>query len=75
MIDMRFARLASVGLTVRAPKPDTCDELGKPGNTDILLPADIGVEAFVPARGDFGGSSASRLWSGVRKVLSIERDC
>lgn len=43
IIDMRFIRLASVGLIVRAPNPDACG-----GITDILLD-DCGVRAPSPA--------------------------
>ena len=45
-IDIRFALRASVGLTVLAPSPVACDDVGIPGITDIRLAEDDGV--FVP---------------------------
>jgi hypothetical protein len=45
MIDNRFARLASVGLTVLAPSPVACEE---PGIIDILFAEDDGVAVPLP---------------------------
>ena len=66
-IDIRFALRASVGLTVRAPSPVACDEVGIPGITDIRFPDDDGV--FVPLPlfrpGDLPVKDDDLLWSGV----------
>lgn len=55
-IERRFARLASVGLTVLAPRPVACDvDMGIPGITDILFAEDEGVVVPLPFTrlGDF----------------------
>lgn len=48
-MDNRFARLASVGLTVLAPRPVAWEvDVGMPGITDILLADDEGVVVPLP---------------------------
>jgi hypothetical protein len=65
--DNRFALLASVGLTVLAPRPVACDDCGIPGITDIRFAEDEGV--FVPlpfARpGDLPAKEDDLVCSGV----------
>lgn len=68
MVDNRFIRLASVGLTVLAPSPDACEtDDGKPGICDIRLAADDGVDVLRPFAfpGDFPANDDDLLWSGV----------
>lgn len=61
-MDKRFILLVSVGLIVRAPRP----EAWLPGIMDILLLLlEEGVPAFPPACGDLGARVEKRLCSGV----------
>lgn len=67
-IDNRFARRASVGLTVLAPSPLACElDVGIPGITDIRFADDDGV--FVPRPfglpGDLPANDDDLLCSGV----------
>lgn len=61
-----FARLASVGLTVLAPKPVACEDCGMPGITDNRF-TEEGV--FVPRPlllpGDLPANDEDLLCSGV----------
>jgi hypothetical protein len=73
-VDIRFARLASVGLTVLAPSPVAWDAaVGIPGMTDIRLAEDDGVDVPRPLGlpGDLVANEADLVWSGV--IVGVER--
>jgi hypothetical protein len=67
IVDIRFARRASVGLMVRAPSPDACDVEGIPGIVDILLDDDEGVSVPLPLGrpGDLPANEEDLECSGV----------
>jgi hypothetical protein len=72
-VDIRFARRASVGLTVLAPNPVAWEAAGgMPGMTDIRLVADDGVVVpRPPCPGDLVAKDADRLCSGV--IIGVDR--
>ena len=60
-IDIRFSRLASVGLIVRAPRPVACNACGA---TDIRLDDEDGVVTTL----------ALDSLTGVRRALLVEEE-
>ncbi len=67
-MDSLFSRLASVGLTVLAPKPEAWElEVGKPGIVDIRFAEDEGVAVLRPLirPGDLETKDEALLRSGV----------
>ncbi len=69
IFDIRFIRLVSVGLMVRAPRPVACEAWGTPGIIDIRFP-DNGLEPFAAVRGERGRAIDIWLWSTVKVLVS-----
>lgn len=77
-VDKRFARLASVGLIVLAPRPVACDvDVGIPGIIDIRFADEDGVDVPLPLGrpGDLDAKDEDLLWSGVKFAVDTGGGC